>query len=523
MNMNKTLKLLWVTMLTGLTVLCTSQKKPEVTPQQVAEFNLQLNDADSYLLKYSYVSMTKAYQAYQDLLNFPGFKQKTAERFIQTALLLALREKELGIVSTPTLKPALDLIAQFPQLKTYSQYLDIVARIPVKTKGITGASVSQDKDIDEFLDWTRNNVAPINAHLLEKSTSSAFYAYLYISFHSAFGYSLSEKDNLARFTELYPNSILIKFRVAIEATPDPERLNELIQSDPEFYEACLFLGDDELKRGKVLSAEQEYLSTYEHIPLSTTALISLANVYFHTEEFETCLDFNDRALHLAPKYRDAILGKAMSLGYLGRCEEAIKELNQLLNLGNYYIGETHYWLAWNQNELGLLTEAHDNVEQAKTKLIGHYEVSSLAGVIAYNQERFNQAEKEFNESLKLNPQDCESYYYLGNIYGQRQDWQNSGLYFERAANCDAQTEAALRGLIKEIEASIMSQARKDKLVRKKKTQLVQTRLTKATALYNGAAGYFNAKAMEKALELAERAAAHPSFREKAQELINSIK
>jgi len=61
------------------------------------------------------------------------------------------------------------------------------------------------------------------------------------------------------------------------------------------------------------------------------------------------------------------------------------------------------------------------------------------------------------------------------------------------------------------------------MVRKKKTQLLQTRRTKATCLFNGAAGYFNAKEYDKALELAQKAEAHPSFKDQAAELITAIK
>jgi hypothetical protein len=69
----------------------------------------------------------------------------------------------------------------------------------------------------------------------------------------------------------------------------------------------------------------------------------------------------------------------------------------------------------------------------------------------------------------------------------------------------------------------MSAARKEKHIRKKKTQLLQTSRTKATAYYNAAAGFYNAKMQDKALSMAEKAAEHPVTREKARELITAIK
>jgi hypothetical protein len=47
--------------------------------------------------------------------------------------------------------------------------------------------------------------------------------------------------------------------------------------------------------------------------------------------------------------------------------------------------------------------------------------------------------------------------------------------------------------------------------------------TKATAQYNGAAGYHNAGSFERALDLARLAAGHPAFADKAAELIKLIR
>jgi len=76
--------------------------------------------------------------------------------------------------------------------------------------------------------------------------------------------------------------------------------------------------------------------------------------------------------------------------------------------------------------------------------------------------------------------------------------------------------------IEEIEASDMSRERKNKLVIKKKVQILSTQATKATCQYNGAAGYHNAGSFDRALDLARLAAAHPSFAQKAAELIKLI-
>jgi tetratricopeptide (TPR) repeat protein len=112
---------------------------------------------------------------------------------------------------------------------------------------------------------------------------------------------------------------------------------------------------------------------------------------------------------------------------------------------------------------------------------------------------------------------------LGKVYADTGRWQKSGEFFEHAAGCDQHTENALQAKIQEIESADLSAARKAKLIRNKQAQVLQTRNSKATALYNGAAGYFNAHMYDMALGLAQLAATHPAFQQKAEDLILAIK
>jgi tetratricopeptide (TPR) repeat protein len=484
---------------------------------------MRFQAAEAHFFKFHYQGLRQALALYGELLDFPAFRNQTGERYLQTALLLALREKEMGIMTSTVLSQAAAEIDRNPYLEGMRKYIEIVDRIPAKTKGITGGSRAEASDLDDYLDWVKDNVEPLNAHLKEKSTSSDLFAYLFIAFNSAFAYKFPEPEDLTPYAERFSGSPLIKFKLAIHPNLDYEALNEIIRAEPEFYEADLFIGDVELHRGHVLSAEKRYLNAFQHIPNSTSLVISLANVCFHMEEFERCLEFNDQALALVPTYRDAILGKAMSLGYLGRHEEALAELGKMMELGNYYIGESYYWTAWNLNQMGRIDEAQIQVELAKNYLIGHHEVMSLAGLVAYQQGRHDDAEQDLLEALELNPHECEASFYLGKIYADRLEWSESGRFFERSATCNQRTENTLNARIQEIEESSMSPARKKKHIRNKKAQLLQARRTRATAEYNAAAGYYNAKMMEPALRMAEKAVAYPATQEMAMELITAIK
>lgn len=197
--------------------------------------------------------------------------------------------------------------------------------------------------------------------------------------------------------------------------------------------------------------------------------------------------------------------------------------NRLISLGNWYMGESHYWLAWNLVELGNQESARENVERSKFFLPTSSQVHVLSGIISFGQNKLKEAEKSFKEALRFGRSNCEANFYLGKIYTQRQDWKNSGLYFEKAAYCNEGTEKALEEKLNEIRTSSLSEERKTKLLLKKERQLKKTVLTKATAFYNAAAGYFNSGFKEKAMLCAEKAALHSAFKQKAEELVMRVK
>jgi len=218
-----------------------------------------------------------------------------------------------------------------------------------------------------------------------------------------------------------------------------------------------------------------------------------------------------------------LLGKGLALGYLGRGEEALAVLGRLLELGTYYMGEGHFWTAWNLNELGRLEEARRSIAAAKVFLVDVADVHSLAGIIAYRQGRLDDAEKDLLHALRLQSSDSDAAFYLGKLYADRKDWLNSGIYFAGAALSLEEKERGLEKKIEEIESSEMAPERQARLVAKKRAQILSVQATKATSQYNGAAGYHNAGSFERALDLARLAAAHPAFAEKAAELIKMIR
>jgi tetratricopeptide (TPR) repeat protein len=506
-----------------LLAFCAPRKKVEISVQ-AAGYENKIKEADNLFRQGSYFCLKEALLVYRDFLSAPRYGKQVKEKFIKTALLLTLREKELGFLEYKSFEEALNIIQKTPSLSGFSIYLDIVNSIPRTSKGTIADSPMDGSQFEITHDRLKKNVPLWINRLKEQYAADEFHAYLYLALSCSLPhYSAEEKPDFSGFAELFSNSPLIQYKLSICPKENEDRLNELLDKEPLFYEAYYFLGEIALKQGQLVSAEKNFLKACEHIPESSTAIISLASIYFVSEEITKSLEFYEQALRMAPEYRDALLGKALCLSYSGKNEEAIEICQKLISLGSYLMGESHYWLAWNQNELERLDEAWLSIENAKKYLIGNSEVLTLSGIIAYKRKDLEQAEKNLLEAIGLNAFNCEANLYLGNIYAERQDWKNSGLYFSRAASCYERVEKSLGEKIKEIENSSFSLEREEKLIAKKKAQLKKTSLTKATSFYHGAAGYFKAGMNEEALTLAQKAERHSALKDRAKELINKIK
>jgi tetratricopeptide (TPR) repeat protein len=499
------------------------KKSVVLQAQPHVDWPARLAGADALYAAGHYTALRDALRIYGEALATPGERAAAAEKFVRSAIALELRKKELGILSSGSPVDLDALSAANPSLSRFAPWLELLSGLPNKIKGNPGIDQVGGRTLDAQLDWVSSRVAAIDRELEEAARTDDLAAALRLALRTAFFYKFEDKLDPKATLDLHPASRLATFQAAVSPSFKVEELKALLALDPGFSEVHYYLGEEGLLAGKLLTAERHYLAVLEKIPESLSVLISLAKVAFQMEEMERCLGWNEKALALLPTYRDALLGKGLSLSYLGRREEALAVLGRLLELGTYYIGEGHYWTAWNLNELGRLEEARRAIESAKVFLVDVVDVHTLSGIIAYRQGRLDDAEKDLRQALNLHSSESDAAYYLGRLYADRKDWPNSAIYFAGAALSYEEKEKGLEERIGEIEASELSPERKVALVVKKRLQIQSVQLTMATCQYNGAAGFHNAGVFERALDLARLAAAHPAFAEKAAELIKLIR
>ncbi len=497
---------------------------PEVIPDvPEPDWAEMIQDAEAIRRRGHYIALREAMEIYKAVMAEATWKDAAAEEYVRTAIAFNLREKALGILDDTMLLELENLIESDESLAEYAPFVEILGYLPSRIKGTAGDNLPKSRSLEEQLLWIRQKGPPLDRALEKKSPSSDAIATLRIIFRKTFPFRFEDSVELDSLARLHPDSRFMEFERASAIPPDRERAEALLEADKEYHEARYLLGNLSLAEGRLITAEKYYKEALAGLSESPSVLISLAKIAFQMEELEPCLEYNEAALALVPFYRDALLGKALCLGYLGRNEEALEYLRKILGLGQHYIGEAHYWSAWNLNELDRLDEARWAIDKAKIFLIDHSDVSTLSGIIAYKQHQLDIAEKELLLSLRLESNDCDAGYYLGKIYADQKKWLESGIYFSGAAFCFERKEREAEKRVLEIEASDLVPERKDRLIKKKQAQILVVQATKATCQYNGAAGFHNAGQFHKALALAEQAAAHSAFAERAAELIKMIK
>ena len=495
---------------------CAAQGPPQALPLDADE-RAKFVEAAQALGGETYLGFKRAFHLYSELYARPKLRQAAAESFARAGLLLGVRAKELGILDPEPLETVGRLIAENPDLAAYQPLLEVAGLIALKSKGIMGEG---DSRIERYLDRPAD-LKKLLGTLVDRWTSDVLAAYVLASFHCFYPYQGIGLE-LEDFVRQYPSSLLFAFVKATCSEEDPVLLQSFLERRPTFAEAHYFLGNVSLSRGLLVEAEGLYEKAHAAIPESPQVTICLAGVAFAEEDYERCLDFYDKTLALVPGYREAILGKAVSLTSLGRFEEAKPLLEDLIRQGKYLMGEAHFWLAWNEHELCREAEASENIGRAK-KLLGNSQVYVLSGAIDLGLGDEEGALQNFQEALKYSPHEAEAFFQLGGIHARRRAWDMSGTYYRMAGEEHEIRSSDFQERLKEIMGSALPEERKARLARRKTAQLEQSLLTGGTAYYNAAAGFINAGEPDKALPCALKAASYPALKGKAEELVRKLR
>lgn len=392
------------------------------------------------------------------------------EQAFEVAALLALRAKELGLPYSDYRRQA---AATAPPEPAYATYLDVVDAVPVDV--MTGERYQRDTSTAPPVRIDRNAAgAPVRQPAIAERASGwrdvlhagpgsdLFKRYLDLTI----GCSLLPRGPQSPAPELTAQERdvpLLRYRFGLCGI-EPRDLRAFRDGDPEFVDADFTLGRMAMgARPADLDEGLRWMqAARESFPASPVIAISLGVVYDQREEWAESLKVYDAVIAQMPSHRDALLGRTVALSHLGRYEDAIAAATQMIDLGEWLMGEAHYWRAWNEFSLRQYQAARDDTDRAKSRMV-NAAVYVLSGLVEWNLLRLPTAESELEEALKMDFGRCDAAQYLGRVRVQRNKAPEALAAFKQAIQCFDLSITVRQKLIADIQAGPGSDATKARL------------------------------------------------------------
>ena len=481
------------------------------SPQTIAE----LARADSLLREGCYVCLNEALLIYQ--------RQKHAQGAFDAAVLIAVREKELGIPPESAMARARQAVTAISQPVLAAAELVIgetSGMDPAQRAALTGRDrppIEKDNAIRRALDP------------LFSTDLAAAYVALAIDCESQ---RLIESVDVKALLQTYANVPLMQFRIARCGRPAIlAPLLALREDNPRwadtlFWEARRAVTGSPQLGIDLTRAIQLYAEGRAAFPNSLAMTMAWANANMAAEEFEPALSGFDHVLAAFPDHRDALSGRMQSLSYLMRHPEAIAAATRVLDLGTWHIGDAYYWRAWNRYHLKEYDTAWADVENA-TKGVSNARVYMLAGLIAYARTELATAVQRFDRAYEIDSSACDALWMSGLVSIDQTELGTAAPKFTKAMTCFISAAASLRENRAAMAKQIASRdrpatARETRQMERLQRDADNAEEKSAQSAYNAAQCYARTGGKVMALNLIDVAISHPKMKEKAEAMKAAI-
>jgi tetratricopeptide (TPR) repeat protein len=517
--------------LTALTVAlligsaCAKSRAPALPP--APDVNGRLARAADLLRTGCFDCLEEALAEYDAVRQIPNLRPVDAEAAtdgaIGAALLMELRQRELGMADDGYLQRARDLIGtREDRVAAFAPHLDAVESIPRRDARFlaqTGAD-----GLRRMQELRAKFPALVEERRLG-ADANPLAAYFWLAFYCTHSDS---RDDRSLSTLLGPLVLMrdlpiVDYRTATCLGTQSEPLKALLDREPRFVEITYWLAQVAQAGTQIEEAERLFGIAFKWRPRWPAVTAALGNVYAAFEENERALEFFDRTLAIAPDHPEALIGRIKALSLLGRPKEAFAAIDAVLAAegGRVFPGEVYYWRAWNFTQIQDLDMAWTAIEQAN-RLWVNSEVSKLGGIIAYRRWQRPAAVERFTAAQKLAPDDCENAYYLGIVHAELRDWPATRTVFEGAAGCIDRAREGLKKEIGAIEASNWDPARKMRQIARREAQIEAAAHMLATSWFNIAVANFNLGNKDGARQYAERVVGDEQFAERARDILKRL-
>jgi tetratricopeptide (TPR) repeat protein len=488
------------------------------SPQLVAD----AGKAEALLREGCYSCLNESLAIYEKLLQSKRPPAESAERAFDAALLIAIREKELGIPSQASMKKALQMVVpgRMPLLDAADVIIgDTSGLDPEQRARVTGRNrpaIEPDNPKRRALD------------AFPQTDLAARYVALAIDCEQQ---KLIESVNAKALLQSYAGVPLMQFRLMTCGRPGVPGVATLRAADPRWTDTLYWEGRAELgsSRGRSIDFPKAlgfFALGRDAFPQSLLLAMAWANTNLAAEEFESALAGFDAVIARYPTHRDALNGRMQALSYLMRHDQGIAAATRLLDLGTWHIGDANYWRAWNRYQLKDYEPAWVDVENAARGL-SNARVYMLAGLIAYARKDLPVATDRFDRAFQIDSTACDAVWMSGLVSIDQNDLATAAPKFTRGMTCFVSSAGALRRDAADLEAAIAKRgtpatAREQRGIDKSRKDADNAEEKSAQSAFNAAQCYARTGQKTMALTHVDVAIAHPAMREKALALKAAI-
>jgi len=504
---------------------CAPKSKP-VAPQSL-DLRIDLGPADALFDAGCYSCLKQAFEMYDRSLHSLAPPAGAREKAFESALLLAAREKELGLPATPWLDRAASLANTDERV-----YVDIASSLAWTTAGSATdfepprATTAARSRWQSFLDPSANiNASPTSGPRRHPILDQ----YLLVATACA---DIGPRAGLELEKRLDRGRPALRYRLGLCSAAQRPHLEAVLAADPRFVEAAFFIGRYEMASGVIPQGggrpNRSWLSTsvpplvtaHEGIPEAPIVTTVLANLMRSRTELRPALALYDDALKLRPTQRDALLGRTITLTYLTRRDEGIASATRMIELGTWYVGEAYYWRALNRYHKTELDLAAADVTSARRLLLND-DVMTLSGIIAYDQHRPKDARSDFDAAIQINRNRCIAHWYLGILDLDESAWTSAVPRFSTAGGCFQRTAESLREEEKLLPADLPEDTRQEQLAGF--AESIGNSLRQAgRSFLNASQASLQAGDKLSALNYARTASSYDDVKERADSLVRSL-
>lgn len=311
---------------------------------------------------------------------------------------------------------------------------------------------------------------------------------------------------------------LLAWQRAMCGPPDLAALAVLLEREPCFAEVAYQLAIGSIRLGRLAEAEPRLEEVVAAVPEWAAAWTSLGNVRLGREDFDGARRAYDAALERAPDLAEARLGRLKSLSYLAEHAGALEEADRLLALGEWFLGEAHFWRAWNLARLGRYEEARQDVTAARSRL-HNAELYKLSSMVERFLGQPDAARAELAQARNLAPDDCEVPFLVGELEVSVGRWPAAADAFVAAGTCFVQEEASARTAL---EREARSAASDPRLVARRRRQIEEAHDRQGASFLGAAVALARAGRRAEAREWAARALDYPKWAARARALLQDL-